>query len=258
MEKNVDGTIKNWKDKAEEKFSTWKTNVVKTVSDWKKDAEEKFGEFRTNIAGAQGTLEKWRSEAEGKFADFKRNTEETISAWYGKISGFFDAGNWNFSGIKEGLSSAFDAAISAVKGLWNSFAKWLNKKLTINIDTSSTIGAGIAEILGTSTITLGKLPTFANGGFPEDGLFMANRGELVGKFSNDKTAVANNEQIVAGIEYGVERAVERVLAPYLSQIAQNTRETADKDMSVNIGDREIARANARGKRSMGYTLITEV
>ena len=100
------------------------------------------------------------------------------------------------------------------------------------------------------------MPTFATGGFPEDGLFMANHNELVGQFSNGRTAVANNEQIVSGIEGGVERAVARVLAPYLADIAQNTRETADKDFAVNIGDRDIARANARGSRSLGYALIT--
>lgn len=49
--------------------------------------------------------------------------------------------------------------------------------------------------------------TYATGGFPEDGVFMANHGELVGQFSNGKTAVANNKQIVDGIEAGVYRAV---------------------------------------------------
>lgn len=49
--------------------------------------------------------------------------------------------------------------------------------------------------------------TFATGGFPEDGLFFANSGELVGKFSNGKTAVANNEQIVTGITQGVYSAM---------------------------------------------------
>lgn len=44
-----------------------------------------------------------------------------------------------------------------------------------------------------------SLGGFATGGFPEDGLFMANHGELVGRFSNGKTAVANNEQITEGI-----------------------------------------------------------
>lgn len=47
---------------------------------------------------------------------------------------------------------------------------------------------------------------FATGGFPEDGLFFANHNEMVGKFTNGKTAVANNEQIVSGIASGVRDA----------------------------------------------------
>lgn len=47
---------------------------------------------------------------------------------------------------------------------------------------------------------------FATGGFPEDGMFFANSRELVGKFTNGKTAVANNEQIVSGIASGVRDA----------------------------------------------------
>ncbi|MCR5137791.1 MAG: hypothetical protein K6C12_12030 [Oscillospiraceae bacterium] len=50
---------------------------------------------------------------------------------------------------------------------------------------------------------------YANGGFPEDGLFMANHGELVGKFANGKTAVANNEQITNGIAEAVYGAFVR-------------------------------------------------
>ena len=49
-------------------------------------------------------------------------------------------------------------------------------------------------------------PGYATGGFPEDGLFMANSRELVGQFSNGKTAVANNEQIIEGIKRGVMEA----------------------------------------------------
>lgn len=47
---------------------------------------------------------------------------------------------------------------------------------------------------------IGTITAFAKGGFPEDGLFFANHNELVGKFSNGNTAVANNEQILTGIE----------------------------------------------------------
>ena len=51
-----------------------------------------------------------------------------------------------------------------------------------------------------------RINAFANGGFPEDGLFFANHGELVGQFANGKTAVANNEQITDGIAMAVQNA----------------------------------------------------
>lgn len=41
---------------------------------------------------------------------------------------------------------------------------------------------------------------------------MANHGELVGQFSNGKTAVANNEQIIAGIEEAAYRGMARALS----------------------------------------------
>lgn len=63
---------------------------------------------------------------------------------------------------------------------------------------------GIGKILPSDLV-----PAFADGGFPEDGLFMANHSELVGQFSNGKTAVANNDQIVTGIENGVYRGMMR-------------------------------------------------
>lgn len=49
---------------------------------------------------------------------------------------------------------------------------------------------------------------YANGGFPEDGFFWANSQEMVGKFTNGKTAVANNYQIVEGIKQGVLEAMQ--------------------------------------------------
>lgn len=52
-----------------------------------------------------------------------------------------------------------------------------------------------------------EIPQYAEGGFPEDGFFYANHGELVGQFSNGKTAVANNQQIVEGIKQGVAEAI---------------------------------------------------
>lgn len=59
-----------------------------------------------------------------------------------------------------------------------------------------------------------KLIGFADGGFPDVGqLFIANENgpEMMGKMGN-RNVVANNNQIVSGIEGGVERAMTKVLS----------------------------------------------
>jgi hypothetical protein len=99
-----------------------------------------------------------------------------------------------------------------------------------------------------------------NGGFPSGDLFMANEygnAEMIGRIGNN-TAVANNDQIVNAVSSGVRGAIADIMIPYLSQINENTRECANKDLSVNISDREIAKANARGISSMGRTIIQTV
>lgn len=61
-------------------------------------------------------------------------------------------------------------------------------------------------VLGAASSAIG-IPAFAAGGFPEDGMFYANSHELVGRFNNGRTAVANNTQIIEGIENAVYRAM---------------------------------------------------
>lgn len=80
------------------------------------------------------------------------------------------------------------------------------------------IASGLASFFGFSGSLFPALG-FATGGFPENGVFYANSNELVGKFTNGKTAVANNAQIVEGIQQGVYLAVMRAMqnAPTGSQ-----------------------------------------
>ena len=80
---------------------------------------------------------------------------------------------------------------------------------TPKLDFSTLIPNSISGVLGGLGI---KLPKYSAGGFPEDGLFMANHSELVGKFSNGKTAVANNAQITQGIEEAAYRGMMRALS----------------------------------------------
>lgn len=88
-----------------------------------------------------------------------------------------------------------------------------------------TSGGGVSLFGG--KITIGTPKAHAAGGFPEDGLFYANHGELVGKFSNGRTAVANNEQIVAGISAGVFDAV-------VAAFSQTGGNNGGSDRPVNI------------------------
>lgn len=64
-----------------------------------------------------------------------------------------------------------------------------NVKVRTSLDwgSLSNVVSSVNRTIGSvvSSIKL-SLPKFATGGFPEDGMFMANHGELVGKFSNGK------------------------------------------------------------------------
>lgn len=99
----------------------------------------------------------------------------------------------------------------------------------------------------------GKLaaPLYADGGFPEDGLFFANHNELVGRFTNGKTAVANNDEIVSGIAQantGVENAVYAMANMVVQAIERkDTTVSLDGDkLSKAVSNRQNLAALARG------------
>lgn len=81
-------------------------------------------------------------------------------------------------------------------------------------------------------------PKYATGGFPEDGFFYANHNEMVGKFSNGKTAVANNEQITQGIKQAVIEGMSEVFAN--ANIGQQ-----NGNIVVQIDGQEVFRTTQR-------------
>ena len=81
---------------------------------------------------------------------------------------------------------------------------------------------------------------YATGGFPEDGLFFANHNELVGQFSNGKTAVANNEQITQGIYEAVRDAM---------------RESGGQGISIQIDGQELAKVIKKKQDNFGANLF---
>ena len=111
----------------------------------------------------------------------------------------------------------WEDTIKVMKTMWTEMANWINQNAKIEIPKTK---IGNTEIGGTD-IRL-KVPKYEKGGFPEDGLFMANHNELVGSFENGRTVVANNGQIVDGIKQGVYEAVVAALA------------TSSKDGNVTV------------------------
>lgn len=213
----------------------------------------KWQEFGSNIK--EGIKSKWN-----EFTEWWNNT--SFAKWWSGVKEKFSKNSWSFSGIKEGLSSAWDSAIEAIKGTWNTFVSWLNKKLTLNIDTSTTIGKAVKTALGTSTITLGKIPTFKAGGFPdgENGLFYANSNELVGKFSNGKTAVANNDQITDGIRQAVVEGMMEVFMATNSNSSPSGSGAPIIENIVKVDSETLYRITQQGKavHDQRFNVITEI
>lgn len=165
------------------------------------------------------------------------------------IAGTF-TGDWDraWNGIVQIFVGIWDALKSAVETFINATIKLINGLIEGINSISAPIG-----IPAIPTIPLFSLdvPQLAKGAvIPPNAPFMAMLGD-----QRNGTNIEAPADLIRQIVR--EESANAELLSYLADIARNTRETANKDMSVNIGDRDIARANARGQRAMGYSLITE-
>lgn len=249
--------------------TTWQTFSTKWTANleaWKTTNDEQyFGEEVWNTSWLN-----FYNAYETMWADFTKLWQTNFKKWWSiDVEPFFSKKQWETFGtnMKDGIYTGFKGIVTQIGGVMNGLVDVFNSGLKNVADGINNIVNQFNGIAGqikaptlskvsAPTISKVQIPAFKMGGFPEDGLFYANHNELVGRFTNGQTAVANNEMIVEGIATGVRMAVRdavaEVLAPYLADIAQNTRETADKDMSVNIGDEDIVKSYRRGTERWGY------
>lgn len=217
------------------------------------------------------TVEKWSTMLNNIKTSFYTKWNETVVQWITNITKWwkenvapwFTIKRWSemLNSIPDSFKSAFKAAangaISFLNGVIEGVENLVNqalsglKKLTDQISKIP----GVNLSFEVSSISLPRIPEFEVGGFPEDGLFFANHSELVGKFSNGRTAVANNEMIVAGIEEAAYRGFARANA-------ENTREVAlleelilavREGKSITIDGRELVAAYDERKSRNGYS-----
>lgn len=146
------------------------------------------------------------------------------------------------SNMTDAYNSMSNSSVSAIGRIISAL-----NSIPTHITTTHTI---ITEHVGGSNLAV---PAYASGGFPEDGLFFANHNELVGTFSNGKTAVANNEEIVAGIANGVasanaeQNALLREQNELLSAILSKT--------GVSLDGKTLMTSVERAQRQRGANIM---
>ena len=205
IEDPTDSSLQNLKKTA----NTHLTEIGTDIDLWNSGILKQGNGLITFLKGAF-TLD-WSTAWSG-IVDMVSGSVQTIFAWI------------------QGLIDAVKGAIAWLRSLFS----WQNAAWSQPI-TKARIQADTKQY--DSSLFLGG---FASGGFPEDGLFMANHGELVGQFSNGKTAVANNEQIVAGISAGV---FDAVVAAFSQSGGNGGRD--DRPVNIYLDGKLIAQSTTK-------------
>ena len=229
---------------------------------------ENLGDYLGNLLGIGENAR----TAQVKVENFRAEMEDADATVQSANKAFMDAKEAEkqasdklayYQGILVDLDGYTDSLLG---GLGSMTTEFNNQTTAINEETKAVkrLAQELANVANTSvsfSVENAKKKFsggYAEGGFPETGqLFLARESgaEMVGSVGGH-TAVANNDQIVNGIEQGVYTAVAQALSPYLAQIERNTRESANKDLTVRIGDRDIAKANNRGQKMLGVGIIS--
>lgn len=100
---------------------------------------------------------------------------------------------------------------NSIIGIINRVVDAINNVFHISFKGLSVLGKEVVPAFNARLVNIPHVPTFANGGFVDEGqLFIAREAgaEMVGNIGR-KTAVANNDQIVESVSQGVYEAVQR-------------------------------------------------
>ncbi len=201
------------------------TEVVTAMNTAEKAVEnlgERTGQVSQNIAGMDFSIDVNTDEGKAKIEELDKlfnETEKTRTTdieantipAINNVQSFVPVANSYLGGLNAKVqlnsATALDQAWSLRKSI-ESALKGINIGLEVklNAKVKDTIAAGFNAGLALKQM-VGEIKAYKAGGFPEDGLFFANHNELVGKFSNGNTAVANNEQILTGIENATSKGI---------------------------------------------------
>lgn len=219
------------------------------------------------------SIEKWNGLLENVKTSFSTKWKETDTEWAinikkwwtNNVEPWFTKERWlglgenlkngifqGFKGLANKVVDVLNNVLTALESMINSAINSVNQLLSRLNETKLAEFAGIS--LQLSPISIGRIPRFATGGFPEDGLFFANHSELVGKFSNGKTAVANNDMIVAGIEDAAYKGFTRAFAENDKQtsLLEELIYAVREGKTISIDGRELVEIYDARKSRNGF------
>lgn len=166
-------------------------------------------------------------------------------------------------GIRQGVANAMNGVIGGIESAIN----WVIRGINSLMDGFNDVVEGAADLIGADWDGITVLqevrfnriavPTFATGGFPEQGqMFIAREAgaEMVGNIGR-RTAVANNDQIVSGIAGGVAQANEEQNA-LLREQNSLLRALLEKDSGVYLDGKNLTNSVEKYQRERGRVLIT--
>lgn len=281
----ITDAMRELKDKIYERWQDFKKDFTDFLVEWrKKIAEWATEKWDTVVATFEnlrkGIGEKWekiKTEASEFWGKFKDNLGDWASKAGDAVKKGFEKLKDGLSGIwdnlKKNASDAFDNIKSKAEGVWDKVKDTVGniaEKVTgvgsSKTNSSSYTTANTSKVSSTVSKISSALEDdylawrkrtkgYAVGGFPEDGLFFANHSELVGRFSNGKTAVANNQQITDGIAQATYQAMMRANADSSNEELDLLREligAVRQGSKVVIDGREIVTAYDSRKARNGY------
>ena len=150
--------------------------------------------------------------------------------------------------ISNSLKTVINAVLGGIERIINGFLRMLNGAIDL-----------INEIPGVNItkVEMLSIPRLAEGGFPETGqMFIAREAgaEMVGTIGR-RTAVANNDQIVAGIASGVAEANNESNA-LLREQNSLLRAMLEKESGVYLDGKSITKSVEKHQRERGRVLVT--
>lgn len=187
----------------------------------------------------------------------------------GKISAFGSKMKEYYNKIKDIKVSVMDNMVSCVNDVIDFAVRIKNEVDTTAIDNFTeainNLTTAIKNLPTSKTVTIkaiyessGTSPQkFATGGFPETGqMFIAREAgaEMVGNIGR-RTAVANNDQIVAGIASGVAEANNESNA-LLREQNSLLRAMLEKESGVYLDGKSITKSVEKHQRERGRVLVT--